>query len=180
MEMAVCSSLTAFSFTKPPQFSLLLASKHSSLKFFTVLKKPLKTLAVSMHMETNSFGFPSKGGAGILERPNFELPQFDPTPQPQEGGDMGWLKYKRGVGYGDSYRVLLIDDKRHTEKLVASVLPKVVPVVTTDDARNLFQESQLNGVAVVIVAVKEHAEFYVEMMTHGGLCAAIEPDSDTM
>lgn len=33
------------------------------------------------------------------------------------GGDIGRLKDKRGIGSGDSYRVLLIDDIRHTEKL---------------------------------------------------------------
>lgn len=33
------------------------------------------------------------------------------------GGDIGRLKDKRGIASGDSYRVLLIDDVRHTEKL---------------------------------------------------------------
>ncbi|KAF8398751.1 hypothetical protein HHK36_014609 [Tetracentron sinense] len=70
------------------------------------------------------------------------------------GGDMGRLKDKRGAGSGDSYRVLLIDDKRHTENLVAKVLPIAVPSVTSDDARRLFHKSRENGLAVVIVAVK--------------------------
>lgn len=33
------------------------------------------------------------------------------------GGDIGKMKDKRGTGSGDSYRVLLIDDTRHSEKL---------------------------------------------------------------
>lgn len=33
------------------------------------------------------------------------------------GGDIGKMKEKRGTGSGDSYRVLLIDDTRHSEKL---------------------------------------------------------------
>lgn len=33
------------------------------------------------------------------------------------GGDIGRLRDKRGVGNGDSYRVLLVDDARHSENL---------------------------------------------------------------
>lgn len=33
------------------------------------------------------------------------------------GGDIGRVKDKKNTGSGDSYRVLLIDDARHTEKL---------------------------------------------------------------
>ena len=33
------------------------------------------------------------------------------------GGDIGRLKDKKNLGSGDSYKVLLIDDARHTEKL---------------------------------------------------------------
>ena len=35
----------------------------------------------------------------------------------ETGGDIGRLRDKRGVGSGDSYRVLLIDDSRHSESL---------------------------------------------------------------
>ncbi|CAM8938891.1 unnamed protein product [Rhodiola kirilowii] len=61
---------------------------------------------------------------------------------------------------------------------VAKVLPQAVPSVTSDDAKKLFHKSRTNGVAVVIVTVKEHAEFYSQMMFRGGLKSAIEPDSD--
>ncbi|CAB4295948.1 unnamed protein product [Prunus armeniaca] len=122
----------------------------------------------------------SKGGAGVLERPKFDQSQFDPATQLEQGGDIGRLKDKRGIGSGDSYRVLLVDDVRHTEKLVAKVVPQVVPSVTPDDARGLFLKSRENGVAVVIVTVKEHAEFYSQMMIRGGLRSTIEPDSNSL
>ncbi|CAK7326934.1 unnamed protein product [Dovyalis caffra] len=122
----------------------------------------------------------TKGGPGVLERPTFDQSQFDPSSQVLEGGDIGRLRDKRGVGSGDSYRVLLIDDVRHSESLVAKVLPQVVPSVTPDVARKLFHESRENGLAVVIVAVKEHAEFYSQMMIRGGLRSTIEPDSSTV
>lgn len=126
------------------------------------------------------FGTFKTGGAGVIEKPAFDQSQFDPSTQVLEGGDIGKMKEKRGTGSGDSYRVLLIDDTRHSEKLVAKVLPQVVPSVTSDDARKLFHESREHGMAIVIVTVKEHAEFYAQMMVRGGLRSTIEPDSSTL
>ncbi|ESR50733.1 hypothetical protein CICLE_v10032846mg [Citrus x clementina] len=126
------------------------------------------------------FGTFKTGGAGVIEKPGFDQSQFDPSTQVLEGGDIGKMKEKRGTGSGDSYRVLLIDDTRHSEKLVAKVLPQVVPSVTPDDARKLFHESREHGMAIVIVTVKEHAEFYAQMMVRGGLRSTIEPDSSTL
>ncbi|KAE8688381.1 putative gluconokinase-like [Hibiscus syriacus] len=126
------------------------------------------------------FGSFKTGGAGVLERPSFDQSQFDPSTQVLEGGDIGRSKDRKGTGSGDSYRVLLVDDARHSEKLVAKVLPQVVPSVTPDDARKLFHESRENGVAIVIVTVKEHAEFYSQMMVRGGLRSIIEPDSSVV
>lgn len=113
-----------------------------------------------------------------MERPSFDLSQFDiPFTQVEQGGDIGRARDKRLTGCGDSYRVLLVDDDRHTERLVENVLPKAVPSVTPDDARRLFQASRENGVAVVIVTVKEHAEFYAQIIIRGGVQSKIEPDS---
>ncbi|XP_078180304.1 ATP-dependent Clp protease adapter protein CLPS2, chloroplastic-like [Carex rostrata] len=127
---------------------------------------------------------PLKGsGAGVVEpveeRPTFDdSSQFDAFPlEPLEGGDIGRSTERKGTGSGDSYKVLLVDDPRHTEKLVEKALPQVIPSVTPDKARTLFHESRQRGVAVVIVTVKEHAEFYVQMMVQKGLRSAIEPDS---
>ncbi|TVU02341.1 hypothetical protein EJB05_52125, partial [Eragrostis curvula] len=94
------------------------------------------------------------------------------------GGDPGRLKDRKGSGSGDGYKVLLVDHARHTEQHVEKTLPQVVPSITAEAARQLFHESRLKGVAVVIVAVKEHAEFYAHMMVRQGLRSAIDPDSD--
>ncbi|KAL6614221.1 hypothetical protein ACP70R_036491 [Stipagrostis hirtigluma subsp. patula] len=120
----------------------------------------------------------SGSGGAVLDRPAFDQSQLDALPVTQEGGDPGRLMDGRGSGSGDSYKVLLVDDARHTEKLVEKALPQVVPSVTAEAARQLFHESRQKGVAVVIVAVKEHAEFYAHMMVRQGLRSAIEPDSD--
>ncbi|XP_074307755.1 ATP-dependent Clp protease adapter protein CLPS2, chloroplastic-like [Silene latifolia] len=133
----------------------------------------------SMSVEVKARFGSSRGGA-VLERPSFDQSQFDPSTQVQQGGDIGRVRDRRSTGSGDSYRVLLLDDERHTEKLVAKVLPQVVPSITPDDARRLFDVSRKDGVAVVIVTVKEHAEFYSQMMMQKGLRSSIEPDSNTV
>ncbi|KAI3976457.1 hypothetical protein MKX01_008315 [Papaver californicum] len=186
MEISVCSSLNAFSFVKLSKFNPSFHSKPSNLNLFTKMTTS-RRYSVSMHIETTSlFGSPKRsgggagGGAGILERPNLDISQFEHTPKVEEGGDMGKLKHRTAIGNGDGCKVLLIDDTRHTEKSVASILPKAVPSVTSDAAKELFHVSRQNGAAVVIIAVKEHAEFYLEMMTNLGLNAAIEPDSSTV
>ncbi|OEL13416.1 hypothetical protein BAE44_0025571 [Dichanthelium oligosanthes] len=120
----------------------------------------------------------SIGGGAVLERPAFDQSQLDTLPVTQEGGDPGRLKDGRRSGSGDSYKVLLVHDVRHTEEHVEKALPQVVPSVTAEAARQLFHESRLKGVAVVIIAVKEHAEFYAQMMVRQGLRSAIEPESD--
>lgn len=70
------------------------------------------------------------------------------------GGDTGRLKDRRGSGSGDSYKVLLVDDARHTDKLVEKALPQVVPSITAEAARELFHKSRQKGAALVIVTVK--------------------------
>uniref|UniRef100_A0A453FV81 Uncharacterized protein n=1 Tax=Aegilops tauschii subsp. strangulata TaxID=200361 RepID=A0A453FV81_AEGTS len=95
----------------------------------------------------------SAGGA-VLDPPAFDQSQLDTLPPAQEGGDTGRLKDRKGTGSGDSYKVLLLDDPRHTEKHVETALPQVVPSVTAEAARQLFHESRQKGAALVIVAVK--------------------------
>ncbi|KAM7487877.1 hypothetical protein LguiB_025361 [Lonicera macranthoides] len=112
---------------------------------------------------TGLFGAKSKGGGGgggasVLERPPpiFDPSQLDPATQVEQGGDIGRVRDRRGPGSADGYRVLLLDDIRHTEDLVVKVLPQAVPAVTPDGARELFHVSRENGLAVVIVTVKVH------------------------
>ncbi|KAM7270077.1 hypothetical protein ACFE04_029291 [Oxalis oulophora] len=175
---ASCCSPGFLLFTKPPQIPFQQhLPKAPSISIIKTNNNNNKLRVVSVK---GIFGT-SSSNAGVLERPSFDQSQFDdPFTQVEQGGDMGRLKAKKGTGSGDSYRVLLIDDATHTEKLVAKVLPQVVPSVTPDAARELFHKSRENGTAVVIVAVKEHAEFYAQMMAHKGLRSTIEPDSDTL
>lgn len=125
-------------------------------------------------------GLGGGGGTGVLERPGFDQSQFDTTPSAEEGGEMGKVREKRGSGGGDRYKVLLLDHERHTESQVAAVLPKVVPSVTPEEARRCFRESRQIGAGLVTVTVKEHAEFYAQMMARSGLRSTIEPDGDLL
>lgn len=127
-------------------------------------------------VSTNGSWGSLRGETGVLERPTLDQSQFDPLIQAEEG-DIGRSTDVRDLGSGDSYRVLLIDDTRHTEMLVEKVLPRVVPSITVGDAKKLFHESRQRVVTVVIFTVKEHAEFYAQMMVCSGLLSAIEPDS---
>lgn len=167
------ATFAALRVNSPKDHSCLLARNRVSLRVPTS-PNPEMGILVSTQGNLSSL----RGGTGLLERPTFDQSQFDPVPEAQEGGDIGRLKGKKNLGSGDSYKVLLIDDARHTEKLVEKALPRVVPSISVSDARKLFYESRENGVAVVIVTVKEHAEFYAQMMIRSGLRSAIEPDSN--
>ncbi|XP_042498295.1 ATP-dependent Clp protease adapter protein CLPS2, chloroplastic-like [Macadamia integrifolia] len=176
MAAAISSRTTGLYPPKMVQFS---SSPLNCISSISLPQKKRSGYGMASLSAKSRFGS-LKGGAGLLERPNFDQSQFDPTPQAEEGGDIGRRKDKRGTGSGDSYRVLLIDDRRHTEKCVAQVLSYVVPSVTYDDGRKIFHESRQNGASVVTVAVKEHAEYYAHIMVRWGLRSAIEPDSKTM
>ncbi|KAI4357077.1 hypothetical protein L6164_001048 [Bauhinia variegata] len=136
-------------------------------------------------ISVNARFWSSRGGAGLLERPSLDQSQFEPLTQVQKGGGIGPLNARKRVGSGDSYRVLLIDDIRHTVNLEflsacsANVLPQVVPSATPVEACKFFHESRENGAAIVIITVKEHAEFYSQMMIRRGLQSTIEPDSSS-
>uniref|UniRef100_A0A0D6R3A7 Adaptor protein ClpS core domain-containing protein n=1 Tax=Araucaria cunninghamii TaxID=56994 RepID=A0A0D6R3A7_ARACU len=121
------------------------------------------------------------GGIGVLEKPQLDRSRAKtPTPKVDEGGEMGKSREKRGSGGGERYKVLLLDHEKHTESQVAAVLPKVVPSVTPEEAKRCFHESREKGAGLVTVAVKEHAEFYSQMMIRSGLRSAIEPDGDVL
>lgn len=71
--------------------------------------------AARQRMKVATAPHASSGGA-VLERPAFDQSQLDTLPVTQEGGDPGRLRGGRRSGSGDSYKVLLVDDVRHTEK----------------------------------------------------------------
>lgn len=118
-----------------------------------------------------------KGGTGVLERPGLDQSSPDTAPRTEEGGEMGKSRQTVRFGGGDKYRVLLLDHERHTESQVAKVIPRVVPSVTPDEARKCFYESREFGFGLVTIAVREHAEFYVQMLTRYGLRSTMEQDS---
>jgi len=73
-------------------------------------------------------------GGAVLERPPaFDQSQLDTLPVTQEGGDPGRLKDGRRSGSGDSYKVLLVDDVRHTEKhgKCSAPSPFLLPCILT-------------------------------------------------
>lgn len=116
----------------------------------------------------------------MLERPGLDQSQPSQEARVEEGGEMGKLPQRRKFAGGDRYRVLLLDHDKHTESQVESVLPKIVPSVTADKARICYQDSRQKGAGLVTVTVKEHAEFYAQMMARSGLRSGIEPDISTL
>ena len=67
----------------------------------------------------------NSGGGAVLERPAFDQSQLDVLPVAEEGGNPGRLKDGRRSGSGNSYKVLLVDDVRHTEQHGKHALPPV-------------------------------------------------------
>ncbi|XP_020424614.1 uncharacterized protein LOC109950412 [Prunus persica] len=125
------SHLVSYSLSQPPASRQPPIPNLSLNQHVTVT--PLSAAALllasqSLHCRFRS----SKGGAGVLERPKFDQSQFDPATQLEQGGDIGRLKDKRGIGSRDSYRVLLVDDVRHTEKLdiMSSSTPSTIAPTT--------------------------------------------------
>ncbi|KAM7484802.1 hypothetical protein LguiA_000811 [Lonicera macranthoides] len=152
--------------TTTSSFSSSSVLKPISLSLYKKRHTNNNKTAISLSSSfTGLFGAKSKGGGGgggggasVLERPPpiFDPSQLDPATQVEQGGDIGRVRDRRGPGSADGYRVLLLDDIRHTEDLVVKVLPQAVPAVTPDGARELFHVSRENGLAVVIVTVKVH------------------------
>ncbi|GLJ52266.1 hypothetical protein SUGI_1111890 [Cryptomeria japonica] len=118
------------------------------------------------------------GGAGLLERRELDFTKI-PTAVPtvDAGGEIGKSRDSRGSGGGERYKDYSVLIFLST---VAAVLPKVVPSVTPEEAKKCFHESRKTGESLVTVAVKEHAEFYAQMMARCGLRSAIEPDGDVL
>ena len=60
-------------------------------------------------------------------------------------------------------RVMLIDNDKHTEKLVVSTLTTVVGS-DENHAKNVFATSKQLGQAMILSCLKEHAEHYAEQV----------------
>lgn len=74
------------------------------------------------------------------------------------------------------YRVLLHNDDYNAMDHVVRALVQSVPALSRRKAGQIMLEAHLHGVALVIVCVKEQAEFYCERLTSFGLTATMERD----
>ncbi|MFN5855550.1 MAG: ATP-dependent Clp protease adapter ClpS [Pseudanabaenaceae cyanobacterium] len=73
------------------------------------------------------------------------------------------------------YRVLLHNDDYNSMEHVVESLLQVVNSLTQPQAVDIMMEAHMNGCALVITCVQEHAEFYCEGLQSKGLTSTIEP-----
>ena len=81
---------------------------------------------------------------------------------------------------GGNYRVILLDDPKHTEELVVHAITTVLPGTDVNHAKNCFVTSRELGAAIIISCLREHAEFYGEQIFKLGCRTKIEPDTATI
>ncbi len=72
------------------------------------------------------------------------------------------------------YRVLLHNDDHNDMEHVVRALTRSVPSLSVEDAGRIMLTAHLHGVALVIVCLKEQAEFYCERLTSFMLTATME------
>ncbi|KXZ44034.1 hypothetical protein GPECTOR_75g758 [Gonium pectorale] len=129
-------------------------------------------------------------GGNVIDRPDvdvskrlggFDLSDFNIpgwTPSTDSGRNGGSVdKDKQSPPGGGNYRVLLVDNDKHTEKVVVRAICTVVPSADEAHARNCYQTSKQLGMAIITTALKEHAEFYRQQLYTYGCRTVIEPDS---
>eukprot|EP00963_Diacronema_lutheri_P012592 scaffold1821_cov344-Pavlova_lutheri.AAC.44 len=136
-----------------------------------VPKRVWKTSARSSR--TKAMG--STGGSDVLDKPDLDVGQSTMF-EAEAGGSSGLESGSKDIGHGEHFRVLLLDHPQHSEKLVVNALPKIVPNVDEEYAKNCYHTSRKLGQALVCSCMKEHAEFYAQMMYKYGCRAAVEPD----
>ncbi|MEI6427425.1 MAG: ATP-dependent Clp protease adapter ClpS [Pseudanabaena sp. ELA607] len=73
------------------------------------------------------------------------------------------------------YRVLLHNDDYNSMEHVVESLLQVVNSLTQPQAVDIMMAAHINGCALVITCVQEHAEFYCEGLKSKGLTSTIEP-----
>lgn len=61
-------------------------------------------------------------------------------------------------------RVVLLDSPTHTEELVVKTLTTVIGSVDEQQAKNCYNTSKQLGQALVVSCMKEHAEFFAQMI----------------
>lgn len=107
-------------------------------------------------------------GGGILDRPVIERT----TPGRESEFD---LRKKRKMA--PPFRVMLHNDNFNRRDYVVQVLMKVIPGMTLDNAYNIMQEADSNGLSVVIICSQADAEEHCTKLRGNGLISSIEPAS---
>ncbi|KAK9865037.1 hypothetical protein WJX84_002307 [Apatococcus fuscideae] len=119
------------------------------------------------------------GGTSTIDRPDL-LRENRGTINLTEAGFGGTeQKPDKKLG-GGNYRVILLDDPKHTEELVVQAITTVLPGTEVNHAKNCFVTSRKLGAAIIISCLKEHAEFYGEQIFKMGCRTKIEPDTATI
>jgi ATP-dependent Clp protease adaptor protein ClpS len=77
-----------------------------------------------------------------------------------------------GSGFGENWRVVVLNDNHNTFDGVAKALARVVPGVTLDQGHALANQIHRSGRAVVWSGAKEPAELYWEQLKDAGLTMA--------
>ncbi len=73
------------------------------------------------------------------------------------------------------YRVLLHNDDVNAMDYVVAALIRTIPALSTERAIAIMLEAHTEGMAQVIVCLKEQAEHYRERLEAYGLTSTIEP-----
>ncbi|CAL8468949.1 g8490 [Coccomyxa elongata] len=118
------------------------------------------------------------GGSGVLDRPDLDLSKL-PTPATESDLGGGERQKSKKLG-GGSYRVMLLDHERHTEKLVVQAITTTIPGTSPEHALNCYHTAKKLGQAIITSCIKEHAEFYSEQLLRQGVSNMIEPDTTTL
>eukprot|EP00274_Cyanoptyche_gloeocystis_P003856 CAMPEP_0196661734 /NCGR_PEP_ID=MMETSP1086-20130531/45671_1 /TAXON_ID=77921 /ORGANISM="Cyanoptyche gloeocystis , Strain SAG4.97" /LENGTH=128 /DNA_ID=CAMNT_0041996767 /DNA_START=289 /DNA_END=675 /DNA_ORIENTATION=- len=123
-------------------------------------------------------------GPAVIERPPTEIKD----PGVKFGDNTGDYETESGEGgqqvdrqkrtqYPGKWRVMLHNDNVNTRDHVVEVLTRTVPALTVEQAVAIMMEAHTNGMAIVIVCEKEHAEFYCDVLKSYQLWSTIEPDA---
>lgn len=79
---------------------------------------------------------------------------------------------RSGLGVGDSWKVIVLNDNHNSFQGVAEALTSVLPGYTYDKGMQKAMEIHQKGLAVVWSGMREPAELYWQMLADSGLSMA--------
>ncbi|KAM7487602.1 hypothetical protein LguiB_025086 [Lonicera macranthoides] len=107
-------------------------------------------------------------GGGLLE-----IPAIDKA-TPGRDSEFNLRKSRKRA---PPYRVLLLNDNYNRQDYVVSVLMKVIPGMTKENAVIIMKEAHYNGLSVVIICDQADAEVHCMHLRGSGLMSSVEPAS---